>query len=64
MDEKWLSPSEAAFELGVTVQSIYRWIAQGHLAAFSRQCGERVRFRIKRSDVLSVFKQHKPEQNE
>jgi len=48
--EEWLSPQKICQELGVHLNSVYRWIKSGELTAYDLGAGKTY-YRIKRSDL-------------
>jgi excisionase family DNA binding protein len=51
--EEWLSPKQLSNELGVNLNSVYRWIKSGELRAYDLSMGPmgKTYYRIRKSDV-------------
>lgn len=54
----WLTTAEAAARIGVTRQTIARWIREGKLPARRIQVGQRAIYRIDRRDLVAFVKQY------
>jgi excisionase family DNA binding protein len=49
--DEWLSPTALSEELGVHINSIYRWIRSEELKAYNLGTNGKTFYRIKRTDV-------------
>jgi excisionase family DNA binding protein len=51
--EAWLTPRSVSRELGVNLNSVYRWIATGELRAYDLSTGEtgKAYYRVRRRDL-------------
>jgi excisionase family DNA binding protein len=54
----WLTPGEIADELGVTPETVRRWIRERRLGATARQIGDRVTYRVTRSSYEAFLRSH------
>jgi excisionase family DNA binding protein len=52
---EWLSTEEAAAEIGVTPQSVRRYIAAGKLKARALVIGQRATYRIRAADLQAFL---------
>jgi hypothetical protein len=59
-DERVLSPSEAAYELGVSIRTIYRYLATGALYGRYRLVGKRRNrvWLIRLRDVVAMIREN------
>lgn len=54
----WLTPAEIAQELGVTGETVRRWIRERRLAASARVVNERISYRVSRSSYEEFCRDH------
>lgn len=55
VEERWLTTSEVAAVLGVSVDTVRRYIRERRLRSFALVKGERTVYRVRRADLL-VFR--------
>lgn len=58
MTQRWLTTTQAAELIGVTRQTIARWIREGRLHARRIQVGERAIYRIEPTELAAFARRY------
>lgn len=57
-DHEYLTTANVAAAIGVSRQTVDRWIREGRLPARRIQVGERATYRIRRSDLTAFVRRY------